>query len=179
MKDLIVDPQITLKPLTEKDAEALFAIVDKNRAFLRRFLPWLDKNTAPKDSAFFIKMSEQTFKDNGAPTLGIFFKSNLVGIVGFHALDKANRKASVGYWLDKDHCGSGIITKATKALVSFGFNELNLNRVEIRCAVENTASQKVAKKLGFQLEGTLRQAEFLYDIYVDQFVYAMIKADWP
>jgi ribosomal-protein-serine acetyltransferase len=102
-----------------------------------------------------------------------------VGLCSFHPIDKTNLIGNVGYWIDQDFAGKGITTLSAKALVEYGFTKLNLNRIEITCAVENIASQKVAEKNNFKLEGILRQREWLYDHFVDHKVYSLIKSDRP
>jgi ribosomal-protein-serine acetyltransferase len=63
-------------------------------------------------------------------------------------------------------------------LVDYAFNELGLNRLEIRCATENTKSRAIPQRLGFKQEGTIRQAEWLYDHYVDLVVYGILASEW-
>jgi ribosomal-protein-serine acetyltransferase len=63
-------------------------------------------------------------------------------------------------------------------LVDYAFHEYRLNRVQIRCATENKKSCAIIERLGFMKEGRIRQAEFLYDHYVDLFIYGMIADQW-
>lgn len=58
------------------------------------------------------------------------------------------------------------------------FNELKLNRVDIRAAEENIKSRAIPERLGFVCEGQIRQAEWLYDHYVNHIVYGMMAAEW-
>ena len=70
------------------------------------------------------------------------------------------------------------MTKVAKALTNYAFHHLNLNKVEIRAAVENKKSRSVPERLGFVNEGTIRQAEKLYDHYVDHIVYGVLASEW-
>ena len=70
------------------------------------------------------------------------------------------------------------MTKACKALVTYAFQELNLNRVEIRCAEKNFKSRVIPERLHFVNEGLIREAEWLYTHYVDHVVYGMIARDY-
>jgi ribosomal-protein-serine acetyltransferase len=70
------------------------------------------------------------------------------------------------------------MTKSCIAYINYAFNELKLNRVEIRCAVENSKSRAIPEGLGFKNEGTIREAEWLYDHFVDHIVYGMLARDW-
>ncbi|WP_145453304.1 GNAT family N-acetyltransferase, partial [Staphylococcus epidermidis] len=91
------------------------------------------------------------------------YKDKIVGVAGFNEFDWNNRSGSIGYWLDKHYTGKGIIIRSVGALTNFAFTELKLNRVEIRAAKENLKSRAIAEKLGFRMEGCIREAEWLYD----------------
>ena len=70
------------------------------------------------------------------------------------------------------------MTKACRAVVATAFEKYDLHRIEIRCATGNNKSCAIAKRLGFQYEGTLREAEWLYDHFVDLAVYSMLEQEW-
>jgi len=93
-------------------------------------------------------------------------------------MDWANRAASVGYWLGEAHQGRGTMTKACSALTSHAFSGMGLHRIEIRCAVENRKSRAIPERLGFRNEGLIRDAEWLYDRFVDHVVYGMLETEW-
>ena len=67
------------------------------------------------------------------------------------------------------------MTSACEAVIDYCFSELKLKRIEIRVATENHKSQAIPERLGFQKEGCLKSAEWLYDKYVDHYVYGLIK----
>jgi ribosomal-protein-serine acetyltransferase len=70
------------------------------------------------------------------------------------------------------------VTAACRALVDHAFEELGLNRVSIACATENKESCAILERLGFRREGIVRQAEWLYDHFVDHVVYATLASEW-
>jgi len=70
------------------------------------------------------------------------------------------------------------MTKACIAMIHHIFNDLHLNRVEIRCAVLNSKSRAIPERLGFSQEGTIREAEWLYDHFVDHIVYSLLAREW-
>ncbi|MCB0415253.1 MAG: GNAT family N-acetyltransferase, partial [Bdellovibrionales bacterium] len=144
----------------------------------REFLPWLDDNTRLEHTEGYIRSTIEIRKSNGAPMFAIICKGSIVGLVGFHQLNNDHQMGSIGYWLSQDHMGYGIMTEAVRSVVDLGFKDLGLNRIEIRCASENTASQGVPHRLGFEYEGTLKQAENLYGRYVDHMLFAKLKQDW-
>ena len=178
MFGLSVDADTRLELLEEHHAEELFAVVDRNRAHLRRWLPWLDQNTSPEHTRAFIRASLQQLAARNGLSCAIRHRGAIAGVLGLHAIDWPNRKTSLGYWLDEAHQGMGLVTKACSVLLDHVFGEMGLNCVEIGCAPENARSCAIPERLGFRREGVLRQREWLYDHYVDQVVYGMLAAEW-
>jgi ribosomal-protein-serine acetyltransferase len=169
---------VELDLLDEAQAEELFALVDANRAYLREWLPWLDRNTEVGHTREFIRATRKQYDDRNGFTSGIRLRGRLVGVVGLHGIDWVNRKTSMGYWVAQAHQGRGIVTRACRALLPYLFGELGLNRVEIGCAPGNTKSARIPERLGFVREGVLREQELLYDRYVDHVVYGLLASEW-
>lgn len=175
---LTAHPALRLRLLREEDASELFALVDRNRAWLRLWLPWLDGNTTPSHSLAFIQWMQRQHADGRGFACGLIFKGRLIGVAGPHVIEAANRACQLGYWLDEAHTRQGLMTAAVRALVAHAFTAMDLNRVEIRAATGNHASQAVCERLGLLREGVLRDAEWLYDHYVDLTVNSMLARDW-
>ncbi|MBM7645410.1 ribosomal-protein-serine acetyltransferase [Scopulibacillus daqui] len=173
-----VDEQIELRLLEDNDAEPLFALVDKQRSYLREWLPWVDGVTSAANYSSTIKMWRKQFADNDGFQAGILYQQELCGMVGFHSYHWANRSTSIGYWLSKDFQGKGIMTRACQAIIRYAFSSLHMNRIEIRCAEENHKSRAIPERLGFKKEGTVRDGEFLYDHFVNTIIYSLLKEDW-
>jgi ribosomal-protein-serine acetyltransferase len=160
------------------DAVELFAVTDANRAHLRRWLPWLDSVKSSSDSAGFIQATLKQFAEHQGFNAAVLHDGAIVGVIGHHRISWANRSTSLGYWLAASHEGRGIMTAACRALVHHAFTEYTLHRVEIRCATGNARSCAIPVRLGFRREGHLREAEWLYDHYVDHHVFAMLQGEW-
>ncbi|PZO19881.1 MAG: RimJ/RimL family protein N-acetyltransferase [Leptolyngbya foveolarum] len=167
-----------LRPLAIADAEELCALVEANRAYLREWLPWLDSSRTVADSRGFIQSSSDRAQANNGFTLAILVNDKIAGIVGLNYINWDNRLSGIGYWLAQTHQRKGIMTRSCHAVLDHGFNILELNRIDIRCAPQNVQSQAVAKRLGLLYEGTLRDAERLYDCFVDHQVYSMLRREW-
>jgi ribosomal-protein-serine acetyltransferase len=86
-------------------------------------------------------------------------------------------QAEIGYWLDQKSEGHGIISRSTLALARYGFESMKLQRIEIRCRVNNTKSRRVPERLSFTLEGILRDSEFFLGKYYDLALYSLLKTD--
>ena len=173
-----IDDAVRLRTLREEDAEELFQVVDANRAHLREWLPWLDANTTSKDSLAFIQATLRQEAANQGFTCAIVLQGRLAGVVGYHPIRWNNRSVEIGYWLARDAVGRGIMTKCCRRLITHAFDGYGLNRVQIPAAVGNGRSRAIPERLGFQLEGTIRDAEWLYDHFVDHALYAMLRRDW-
>jgi len=172
------DDGIQLRLLEERHVEPVYALVDRNREYLRQWLPWVDSTRSSDDIETYIKMGLQLLADNGAFNAGIWLDDVLVGVVGYHRIDWADRTTAIGYWLDAHHQGRGIMTRAVRQMIDYAFDELQLNRVEIHCAISNEPSCSIPRRLGCREEGVLRQAEWLNDRFVDHVIYAVSARDW-
>jgi ribosomal-protein-serine acetyltransferase len=175
---LRVSDSVELRQMTEHDADELTRLIDRNRTYLREWLPWLDNSTSIIDAARFIGRSIEQAEDNNGLTLGIVCHGKLAGVIGQHYVDSLNRRTEIGYWIDAGHQGRGIVTRSTACLTDYAFRHQDCNRVMLHCAVGNLKSRAVAERLGFVQEGILREAEWLYDHYVDLVVYSMLKRLW-
>lgn len=175
--ELKADRDVVLRPLRLKHATTLFALTRENDRWLRRWLPWLDSVTKPEHTRTFITRMRELERTGVALTFTIWHRDELVGIAGFNWIDRANRSATMGYWLAEGAGGQGVMTKAVKALMEHAFGTLDLHRIEIRAAVRNRASRAIPERLGFRHEGTVRQAEWLYDKAVDHAIYGRLATD--
>src|ERR1035438_3849738 len=110
MFSLKIGPECSLRSLANTDATELFSLVDSNRKDLRNWLGWLDHNKSVGDSGRYIQqICDQENRNDGLQT-GIWYKSKLAGIIGFHEVAWTNRKTSMGYWLGSNYQGNGLIT---------------------------------------------------------------------
>ncbi|MBM7637035.1 GNAT family N-acetyltransferase [Streptococcus saliviloxodontae] len=84
----------------------------------------------------------------------------------------------IGYLLHPDYWGQGYMTEAVAALIEVGFTILNLHKLEIRCYDHNKASQRVAEKLGFTLEATIRNRKDGQGNRCSELAYGLLKSEW-
>ncbi len=158
-------------------AGALFELTDKNRAFLKKWLPWLDTVTKPSDTKEFIEAQLLRFQRGEALHVTIFYRDDISGVLGYDQIDQANGIGRIGYWQAQEYSGKGIMTKSVKSLIELGFEYYSLNRIEIRCAVNNLKSRAIPERLGFRQEGTIRRALKVNGEYVDHMVYGLLKGE--
>ncbi len=174
----VIRPDLELRRLRRSDAAALFACVDRNRSYLRAWLPWLDMSADASDMMGFIESSLAGYQSGGCFRLAMMVDGELAGCVAIEDIEPAHRCAKIGYWLDARQQGKGLMSDAVRFLMRHAFEERGLHLLELRAAVDNAPSRAVATRVGMKLDGVLRQREWLYDHYVDLAVYSVLAPEW-
>ncbi len=177
MPSFTISEDLSLTTLELRHAEELFRLTDCNRVYLRRWLPWVDTIRIVEDTRGFIRAILAQARENNGFQAVIVSRCRVAGVVGHHQVDWRNRTTALGYWVGEEFQGHGLVTAACRRLVAHSFDVMGLHRVEIRCAVENHRSRAIPERLGFRLEGRFREAEWLYDHWVDHVVYARLATD--
>lgn len=176
---LTVDDEIELGLLEDHHVETLFALVDANREHLRRWLAWVDDNTDVEHTRQFRHASLMDFANGTGLSTGIFYRGQLVGMLGTAKMNPADRLVELGYWLAAEAEGRGIVTRACRAALAYLFDQRGFNRVQIRCATGNTRSCAIPERLGFTREGVLRQEGRVGDgSFVDLVMYSLLAEEW-
>jgi ribosomal-protein-serine acetyltransferase len=125
-----------------------------------------------------IRVRLEDFGRREGAYFGVVADGVLQGVVSVQDVLRRHERGQLGYWLSAMACGRGIGTEAVGLAVEFGFAELGLHRLEIRCSPRNLGSRRIAEKLGFQQEGLLRDAEVLFGNYEDNIVFSMLEPEW-
>jgi RimJ/RimL family protein N-acetyltransferase len=165
----------SLRELHDDDTDELHALIERNRDRLARWIQWAREQT-PRDTRAFIARARALEQRDSGLSRGVVRAGRLAGVVGV-TVDRANRSAAIGYWIDEDSEGRGVVTTAVAALADDAFDRWQLKRLEIRADVENGASCAVAERLGFRFEGVLRQAYRVGEHYSDDAVYSLLSSD--
>lgn len=105
----------------------------------------------------------------------ILFNDKIVGTVDLFRWD--SDMMELGYMVTKGNHGQGIAFEASRAVVNFGFDRLNLHRIEAQLHPDNAASSGLLEKLGFQREGHLRLNYYIAGVYSDTLIYGLLVSD--
>lgn len=182
MKTILKGSTVELRPI-ERHHVPIFAEMFSQYELLRQLAPgtvapvnlpgeeaWYESICADKTSwNFAIVVNELKTHANG----GVIGNCTLMG---FHG---KNRSATLGIAIGADvHRGKGYGTEAIELLMEFGFLEMNLNRIELHVLELNTGAKRLYERLGFKLEGTLRQSLFREGRYWDTYVMSMLRSEY-
>lgn len=175
-----IDEEVSLRMLNEADVEEFYHLIIRSKDYLREWLGWLDYIKSKEDTAENIRTRLKAFLENGGypESFAIIFKGQIAGTIGFNVINKTNNIGTVGYWLGEEFQGKGIMTRAFNTIINYGFQELKLNKIEVRVAAGNKKSRTLPEQFNFTKEGKLRQAEWLYDHYVDHIIYSLLAEEW-
>ena len=173
-----VDEGLILRIFEPRHAQMLFDLVDRNREHLGTWLTFVERTQTVKDIETYIHNSLEKFAKGNGFQLGIWSGGELAGVVGLNYIIQEFRCTEIGYWLGAEYGGQGIVTKACRHLCGYLFTELNLNRIEIRCSETNAKSRAIPERLGFTLEGKLRQMGYTQAGLVDYLVYGLLADEW-
>ncbi|MEI7471311.1 MAG: GNAT family protein [Chitinophagaceae bacterium] len=124
-----------------------------------------------EDALKFIEMASSR---KPCSIFAIIVKGKAVGGIGLHPQsDLYCKNMELGYWLAEPFWGKGIVSEAVQQMVSYGFNNFDINRIFARPFGNNIASQKVLKKAGFKLEAFMEKAFFKNGEYLDEMIFAI------
>lgn len=169
--------RLRLRPFVATDADDLFAL--QSDAYVLRYWdspPWTDRASVAR----FMARGQQMAEDGNGACVAIERRSDhaFLGWCIFYGWNPDFRSASLGYCLNQTEWGRGYATEAARTLLQWAFDTLDLNRVQSETDTRNIASARVLEKLGFELEGTLREDCIVNGDVSDSWVYGLLQRDW-
>jgi len=171
-----IDDNISLRQLQASDAVDIFNTIDTEREYLGRWLPFVEHTVSLEYTQEFVNAGINAPKEDFELVYTIRKENQFIGLIGFKETDRNNGQTEIGYWLSEKHQKQGIVTRSVKALCDYAFNDLNLNKVIIKCAVKNDASKNIPQRLGFKLETIEKDGELLTgNVYTDLEVYSLFS----
>jgi ribosomal-protein-serine acetyltransferase len=178
MEYLHINDDLHLEKIKISHAGVLFEIVQRDRNYLRRWLPFVDQTQTPKDTENYIRsiLSQRHRNQNAVYT--IWYRGEIAGLAGFKEIDDINHKSEIGYWLAEKMQGKGIMIKTVGKMIDFGFRNMGMNRIQIKVAVGNIKSSAIPQKTGLRFEGIEREGEYHTFKYLDLEVYSILKTEW-
>jgi len=178
MTTIHVTEHIVLQPIDISDASDIFNTIDTQREYLGRWLPFIAFTLKIEDTRQFILSILNVSPEDRDNTFVIHYQDKFAGLIGFKSTDKQNKRTEIGYWLSEPYQKKGIMTLSVQSLIQLAFEEMDIHRIQIKCATGNIPSKSIPMRLGFKYEGTERDGELLTgNKYTDIEVYSKLKND--
>jgi [ribosomal protein S5]-alanine N-acetyltransferase len=169
--------RLRLRPFADSDSDAIYAL-QSNARVLRYWNspPWEDRTR----SQAFLAACKQTEQDGSGARFAIeTLESNVfVGWCSMFGWNPTYRSLGVGYCLSEGAWGKGYATEAVRAMLTWAYQVLDLNRVEADLDTRNAASARVLEKLGFVREGLKREDCIVNGEVSDSWIYGLLKREW-
>jgi [ribosomal protein S5]-alanine N-acetyltransferase len=182
---LLVGRRVLLRPLKGSDWEAWHRVRMRSRDWLEPWEP-LPEPGSPDPvtdvEAFRARCGawERQRHFDTAYGFGLFLREGeFVGEVSLGSVQRGPvQGAFIGYWVDHEHAGQGLVPEGVVLVMRYGFEHLGLHRLEASIVPRNVASRRVAEKLGLRDEGTALRFLQIRGVYEDHVRYAMTSEEW-
>jgi len=164
-----------LRQLTENDMDFIFEMFSREETNQHvADDPVKSMDEARELYEMFIRPKPHLFR------LGLFLKESEIpiGTIGLYGVKMEDFRAVIGFDLLKEYWGQGYMTEAGKALIDYAFKEMGLNRIQASADADNARSLAAIRRMGFKLEGTMRQKDFYKGAFHDDIVYSILREGW-
>ncbi len=171
---------VALRFPVPEDAEAVFAAVRESIAELHPWAPWCPLGYGLADAQAWLAGQPAAREAGTAFEFVVAGEDGRVlGCCGVNQINRGFRMGNLGYWIRTSETRRGHATEAARRAAAWAFANTDLERLEVLVAVENAASQAVARKIGAGLEGRLRSRFLVHGTFQDAFVYSLIRPAAP
>lgn len=174
---VLTTPRLVLRELRPTDAEAFYAILADPEVM--RYYGSEAHESLTQTRALIARLQKSyghRLSMRWAVTLAR--EDRLIGSVSFWHFDEDYQRAETGYDLHPAFWGQGIMAEALSAVLTYGFTEMNLHRVEANIDMQNERSKRLLLKLGFTYEGRLRERFFFRGQFEDEYYFGLLRQEW-
>ena len=169
--------RLLLRQIVPGDAESLFAILSDEETL--EFYGD-EPHQSLDETKELINQIEERYTSKKALRWGVTLmgEDRLIGSCSLFHFDEGFDRAETGYELNRAYWRKGIMTEALSAILTFGFSELGLHRIEAIIDIANERSKNLLLKLGFTYEGYLRQRFPFRGDFLDEYYFGLLKDEW-
>lgn len=175
---LKVNEEISLRQIEISDAAALIQLVDGSRASLRKFLNWVDQLNSLEDAQKFITNCNRRTEELRGITFFILHNEIPVGSIALYDWVHDIKCISVGYWISDRFRNQGIVTASMRRNLEYAFVDLEMEKVQLYYVPHNNASERIADKLGFKIEGYIRRSFMINGSLQDQYLCGLLREEY-
>ncbi len=136
--------------------------------------------TTVEEALAHIKMINDKIEANEGINWAITIKGNpkLIGVIGHYRIQPENHRCEIGYMILPQYNGQGLVTEAVKAVVAYGFDNLQMHSIEAVIDPNNIASERVLQKNGFIKEAQILENELWDGKFWDTVIYSLLKRNF-
>ncbi len=185
MDDLSTAPRFSrrfvLRPFRKRDADELTEAVLASLPELNEWLPWAHRGYGKNDAVEYIRDSMKAWREGRAYDLAIRRADephHHIGNISLWFVSRSFKTGEIGYWVRTDETSRGVATEVTARALQIAFREMKMHRAILRIAIGNTASERVAEKLGFFREGVLREEIRVRGRWLDHSVWGLLEHEY-
>lgn len=177
MPERLTTARFVLRRFGRRDADLVAESVQASLPELCEWLPWAHPHYTREEAAAFVRDSVAAWREGRAYDYAIRpigDPESHLGNISIWSVSRLGRTGEIGYWVRTDQTAKGVATEVTARLIRLGFEELDFHKINLRIAVGNRASERVAEKLGFTKEGVLREELLIKGRWVDHTLYSIL-----
>ncbi len=174
---VLATPRLLLRHIEPTDAEALFEMFSDEETMKFNGHP---RQQSLDNTYAWITEIQGRYDWREAIRWGVTLqgKDRVIGTCSFHRFGAGYHRVEAGYELNRAYWGKGIMFEAMSAVVTYGFANLNMHRIEAVIDISNERSKALLLRLGFVYEGNLRQRFFVQDRFEDEYYFGLLKDEW-
>ncbi|MFN7249907.1 MAG: GNAT family N-acetyltransferase [Anaerobacillus sp.] len=169
--------RLILRKVTLNDVEDMYDYGSNGE--VTKYVTWETHKTL-SDSKGFVDFVLNQYENGKVAPWGIEYKETgkFIGTIDFVSWQVNHHVAEIGYVISPDYWGMGITTEAANEIIKFGFDNMDLVRIQARCFVENRGSERVMEKIGMSFEGIIRKGMFVKGKHQDLKMYSILKEEF-
>ncbi|SFL57823.1 ribosomal-protein-alanine N-acetyltransferase [Gracilibacillus orientalis] len=169
--------RLLLRQVSLDDVHDIYAYGSNEE--VSKYVTWETHKSLDETQAF-VEYIMSRYKSNSIAPWAIELKKNhkMIGTIDFVSWDTYQHIAEVGYVISQNYWSKGIVTEAAKEIIKFGFNHMDLERIQAKCLVENIGSARVMEKAGMTFEGVLRKAIYGKGKHWDIKIYSILREEF-
>lgn len=169
--------RLILRALTPADADALYRIFSDKETM--RY--WsCEPHTSADEARRLIEKSAREAEEGTGIHWAVTLRGDdrLIGKCGYNEWRQAHLRAEVSYIVERQQWGQGVVREALGAVLSFGFGPMDLHSVQAGITPGSEDAARTLRRLGFRLEGHLRESFLADGVFVDSLLYSLLRQDW-
>jgi ribosomal-protein-serine acetyltransferase len=171
-------PGITMRLLERRHASTFFDFIEEGRSNFEDWIPFVSKTKSVETAEAKIMSFLQALKDGTGYFWGLWDDDKIIGLILIKDIDGGAKTAEIGYMIDKKYEGMGIMRQSCEAMIDFIFEELKLNKIVLCCDDMNERSVAIARRFGFEHEGTLKESMLINDMLRNTMHWGLLKKNY-